>query len=161
MTGAPPVSHPVGRSLLLGFLLLLAWSLGAGAAAWALTAASLRLAWPWAALVLLGPAVLAGLALVVFWRGQRRSRLDWDGRLWRLASIDRTGQGQSLGRVELRLDLQRALLLRAQASTGGRVIWLWAQSTGDRARWHGLRCALYSGDTAPERDDNPAHAAPG
>jgi hypothetical protein len=41
------------------------------------------------------------------------------------------------------LDLQRHFMLRLRG-TDGTGSWLWAEAATDPARWHALRCAVYS-----------------
>ena len=59
------------------------------------------------------------------------------------------GEDGAVQRVEVRLDLQWALLLRASGPELGRGRWLWAQAGRDAAGWHLLRCAVHAGTPAP------------
>ncbi len=59
---------------------------------------------------------------------------------------DRGGEGAG---VEVRLDAQRWLLLRFRDPAEAGAHWLWAQASHDPARWHLLRCALYSAAPSP------------
>jgi RNA polymerase sigma-70 factor (ECF subfamily) len=75
----------------------------------------------WQAAALLGAPLLAGAALARWWRTQRPRRLSWDGAQWRLdpGAADAWGD-LAVQRVEVRLDLQWALLLRASGPELGR-----------------------------------------
>ena len=154
MTGAPPVSHPVGRTSLLGALLIGIWAVGAGASVATLALASLRPASTWVGVILLIPVLLVALVLLRFWRAQRARLLSWDGGQWLLMAAGQAQQeAEQLAAVEVRLDLQRVLLLHGRRQERGPGTWLWAQQVGsDPVRWHGLRCALWSGDAAFARD---------
>jgi hypothetical protein len=69
----------------------------------------------------------------------------WTGAQWRLdpGAADAWGD-LAVQRVEVRLDLQWALLLRASGPELGRGRWLWAQAGRDAAGWHLLRCAVHA-----------------
>lgn len=152
MSGPPAVSHPVGRSS--GLLLLLGglWLPGALAAALFLSPAlEGELRWPALGVLLL--SLLGGaLALLAFWWRQRPGLLSWDGAQWSWHEASAARPLTAL-RLQVRLDLQRALLLRVRgphAASG----WLWVQQGADPGRWHLLRCALYF-EVSPEAADRP------
>lgn len=150
MHAAPAVTHPTGRTPQLAALLLGLWALGLAAAVVALMLQPSLAAPGWQAAALLGAPLLAGAALARWWRTQRPRRLSWDGAQWRLdpGAADAWGD-LAVQRVEVRLDLQRALLLRASGPELGRGRWLWAQAGRDAAGWHLLRCAVHAGAPAP------------
>lgn len=157
MSGPPPVSHPAGRSP--GLLLLLAglW-LPAALAGMLLVHPTLEgeVRWPALGLFLLsGLGSAAGLLL--FWWRLRPGLLSWDGGQWswREASAARSLLGLQL---QVRLDLQHALLLRVRRPQAG-PRWLWVQQGADAGRWHLLRCALYF-NIPPEPADRAGVLAP-
>lgn len=140
---APAVSYPVGRSRLLAGLLGTAWLTGLGAVVFAAFSGSKHTNQALTAIVLIASVSLAGIAAIAFWRQQGRRRLVWDGERWLILD----GVGPSRGdeaRVHVRLDLQRVMLLCHEDPAHRRRIWLWAEASHDPARWHLLRCALYS-----------------
>ncbi|WP_147911707.1 hypothetical protein [Ottowia flava] len=85
---------------------------------------------------------------------QAASSLRWDGADWWLeegpAAAGTFGTGP--GRMDVRLDLQRSLLLRWRAQGARRAQWLWVERAADPTRWHLLRCALYSKPSRPAPD---------
>lgn len=93
-----------------------------------------------------GVWMVSVLSLVYFWQRLCTGVVRWDGADWWLEQADRCAAGSTArpGRIAVRLDLQRWLLLRWQATDGGAAHWLWADSAADPAHWHVLRCALYS-----------------
>lgn len=148
MHAAPAVIHPTGRTPQLAALLLGLWALGLAAAVAALMLQPGLAASGWQAAALLGAPLLAGAALARWWRTQRPRRLSWDGAQWRLGAANEWGD-LAVQRVEVRLDLQWALLLRVGGPELGRGRWLWAQAGRDAAGWHLLRCAAHAGAPAP------------
>lgn len=156
MTDAPAVTYPVGRTPALAWLLAGLWLAGA--------LLTLALWWtPRAPLgglaggLLLGSLVAVGVVLFGFWRGQRARSLIWDGACWGL----REGAAESANddtRVEVRLDVQHALLLCYHDPRRARPLWLWAQASSDARRWHLLRCALYSSGQSAARPEHGAVA---
>lgn len=156
MTDAPAVTYPVGRARPLALLLAGLWLAGAllTLALWWMPRAPLG---GLAGGLLVGSLVATGAALLGFWRSQSARRLIWNGACWGL----REGAIESAGdevRVEVRLDAQRALLLRYRDPHRARPLWLWAQASSDAGRWHLLRCALYSSGKSAVRTA-PAAAA--
>jgi hypothetical protein len=136
MHDAPSVTYPVGRSFWAGALLAVVWLIGLGG----------LLGWA----VRTQPAVLrVGAALVVLvaagagaarhgWQAALGSVV-WDGERWRLP-----GTAEASASVEVVMDLQHALLLRACG--GG---WFWLEQRSAPALWDDLRRAVYS-RAAPE-----------
>lgn len=155
LPGPPPVSHAVGRSVRLAALLAAPWLLGAGCAAYAVHLGSARVPSLALAGILVCALAFSAVTLALFWWRQSPGQLAWDGAQWRLQNEtrDRHCDAWVLSGVEVRLDLQTALLLQAWRSGRRRGVWLWAEANDDRARWHLLRCALYSGACA---GDDPA-----
>jgi toxin CptA len=140
MHSAPSVTYPVGRSRFLGQLLILGWLAGAGAGVvlWRFHGIS-----SWRLVVMAVALTLSGGLAWWLWRHLPDRCLRWDGQTWRLlASAQDSNAGQA-ARLAVRLDLQRHLLLRLR-SLDGVECWLWAEATADPARWHALRCAVYS-----------------
>ncbi|CAM5785853.1 hypothetical protein ACFOHU_02685 [Ottowia pentelensis] len=153
MHAAPAVTHPTGRTPQLAALLLRLWAVGWVAVAVALMLQPDLAAPGWPAAALLGAPLLAGAALAHWWWAQRPRRLSWDGAQWRLgADAPNDREDAALQRLEPRLDLQWALLLRASGPEAGRSRWLWAQAGRDAAGWHLLRCAVHAGAPAPAAD---------
>ena len=145
--------HPVGRSRRLAVLLGAPWLLGIGALFYMLFSGFAQSGLALKALILILALAFSGLALRSFWGRQRARALVWDGAQWSLTDAE---QNQPLAGVEVRLDLQRALLLRAQGRAGQSGAWLWAEAGADRGRWHLLRCALYSSGPASAGSALPA-----
>lgn len=111
------------------------------------------------ALLLLGACIVVGLALARFWRRLPVGELVWDGGAWWWHA---TGREHALALLEVRLDLQRALLLRGVDATGAGVHWWWAEAAGhDAPRWHLLRCALYSSSPPRPGPASSSEAATG
>lgn len=149
MHGAPSVSYPVGRSALVGSLLLVVWSLG--------LLACIALAWEGASAPRLAAAASACAASGAWagwwWWRQPAGLLAWDTAAWSWSEGDpqvRTGA------LQVVLDLQSLLLLRW--STPGRSRWLWAERARLPARWDALRRAVYSraNPEAPSRAEPPS-----
>ncbi|QTD43861.1 hypothetical protein [Ottowia testudinis] len=96
-------------------------------------------------------------AMLNFWRHQRARTLRWDGECWFVgAPVEAVEMGGEGAQVLLRLDAQRWMLLWFQPASGARGCWLWAQARNDPARWHLLRCALYSPLTSASAGSTPA-----
>ena len=156
MHSAPSVNYPVGRSRFLGALLLGLW--GAGVAA--------TLLWwrepggqGWRLALVLASLGLSGRLAWRFWRSLNSRMLGWDGQSWRLG----TGASDPVGSLRVHLDLQSRLLLCLHGRTkAGRAVrhWLWADAAADPARWHALRCAVYSRAMTDPRTGPDAGAAP-
>jgi hypothetical protein len=140
-SGAPPVTYPVGRTPRLAGLLAVLWLAGLAAVGWAFFSAPASAHRELMAIGLAASVALSGLACLAFWRGQPARALTWDGERWSL------GDGELQARVSM--DAQRLMLLHLQ-SPSGRPIWLWAEAGRDPARWHLLRCALYSAAPSAE-----------
>lgn len=141
---APPVIYPLGRSSLLGGLLLGCWFAGVCAV----------LLW-WQAEQLFDRrmalaaffVLLAGLAARSSWRHLPRGQLAWDGEAWRWESL-----GYQTGVAEHKMvviaDFQRRLLLRLENQAGARL-WLWLEQKVMPERWMDLRRAVYSPHRSP------------
>ncbi|HEX7438718.1 MAG TPA: hypothetical protein VF319_01360 [Caldimonas sp.] len=79
------------------------------------------------------------------------ARLRWNGARWQLGqAAGRPGDGVE-GDVAVAVDLGAWMLLRfvADAVDGGGVTWLPVRRRGLEARWHALRCAVYSPRSTP------------
>lgn len=150
------MTYPVGRARALALLLAGLWLAGAllTLALWWMPRAPLG---GLAGGLLVGSLAATGAALLGFWCSQSARCLIWNGACWGL----REGAIESVSdevRVEVRLDAQRALLLRYRDPHRARPLWLWAQASSDAGRWHLLRCALYSSGKSAVRTA-PAAAA--
>lgn len=161
MHNAPSVTYPVGRSRFLGAWLVLLWLAGAGVAGlwWRSPGGhGWRLALVLAALAL--AAALAGR----LWRSLGAQDLCWNGSTWQLQARGTAAPAHEVqGSLRVHLDLQRRLLLCLQAAPAqGRASrhWLWAEAAADPARWHALRCAVYSRAMTDPRTGPEAGAAP-
>jgi toxin CptA len=131
MHSAPSVTYPVGRSVWAGALLLGLWLAGLAATA----------TWAWA---VPAPGWPQGLALTLaaclgawagwHWWCSPGGDLSWEGGTWSRAGVE--------GMVEVRLDLQRVMLLRWQGA--GAAEWFWLERAADPARWNDVRRAVYS-----------------
>jgi hypothetical protein len=105
----------------------------------------------WLALAVMVPAV--GLAASL-WRVVPVS-LKFDGSNWLLWNPDRDGTEPIVADVEVCLDLGVWMLLRfspAAETAGVRSRWLPVQRGAVGARWHALRCAVYSSRPARRVD---------
>ncbi len=139
MHNAPSVSYPVGRCafqrwLLLGFALiatavLIAWVWGQG------------VSWFWFVGLI---ATALGL-----WQGwlaiDDQAALSWDGQVWCLYD-QREGCEDTLGEVQVMLDVQKALLLRWEPVSDtllAKPQWLWLDAQHSNERWQDLRRAVY------------------
>lgn len=164
MQHAPAVTYRVGKSASLRHALLALWLLGLPPALFMLFQALALEEIARAAIISVAICaivwLLTGLALWQFWARQGDRSLRWDGAQWWLEGLEQraTGPDDRPGQVTVRLDLQRRLLLRWRADAGGRSRWLWADAGTDCARWHLLRCALYSKTSDLGRDPEPAMA---
>jgi hypothetical protein len=90
--------------------------------------------------------LLAASAAVWGWLRPACGELQWDGQDW----VWHGGARSEVGRVVVRLDWQRGLLLAFQSASGARQ-WLWLTRAADAARWLAMRRALYAtpGRVAP------------
>jgi hypothetical protein len=140
---APSVTYPVGRTRRLAWLLAGLWLTGAAAVLGAFFSTPTLLQHGFLAMLLAASVLLSGGACLAFWRGQRARQLVWDGERWSLELDGGNGYVNEV-RPQVRIDLQRALLLSLEQPQTRRSVWLWAEAGHDRARWHLLRCALYS-----------------
>jgi hypothetical protein len=139
MHNAPSVSYPVGRCafqawLFVGLTLLtaavlLAWALHQG----------LGFVW-WGAATACAIAVYLGLQALRY-----AATLTWDGQVWYLHDQS-SGQVDTLGKVHVTLDVQKALLLRwlpASDTLQAKPQWLWLALQASDNRWQDLRRAVY------------------
>jgi toxin CptA len=137
MHNAPSVFYPVGRSRLLGLLLLMVWLLG--------LAATLAFAFApgavWRVALVAGCTAAAGLVAARWWLRSPAGGLQSDGTQW-LWQPQGGVAAVALEHLTVHLDLQHALLLRGQQ--GGAPLWLWAERGMAPLRWDDLRRAVYS-----------------
>lgn len=135
MHNAPSVSYPVGRSLVAGGIAAAVWSLGVLVAVqWILQSQVSGWRLGVAGIVLAFGATAAGWN----WWIAPRGTLSWDGQSW----VWTDAGGTDVGAVEVRLDLQRCLLLRFRSHPASR--WLWLERSHCAERWDDLRRAVYS-----------------
>ena len=125
------------------------------------TAAAALAAWLVSMVLQPGPAVVAAAvvagcasALVGWWRARPRpTTVDWDGAGWTLDPG--TARALPLARLEVMVDLDRLLLLRATAAAPRRdVRWLAVALGRDPARERAL-CAALHGGHGPAAGDLP------
>ena len=140
MHNAPSVSYPVGRCAFQRVTwLVLAAIAGAVMVVWFILQ---PVSWP---MCLSGAAALGGLFLG--WRSLRTQSgtLTWDGQVWCWHSR-RDGAEDALGEIFVAMDVQKALVLRWQP-TSGKVsmlgCYLWLGQELATQHWLNLRCAVY------------------
>jgi hypothetical protein len=133
MHNAPSVTYPVERPRFAGLLAAGLWLAG-GATTLAWLHASQFAGWRHAAAV--AALVVTGSGALLAWWRSPQGQLQWDGTAW-------TGPaGTGIDAVEVTLDLQRVLLVRAR--TGRAAHWLWLERGRCPHRWLDLRRAVYS-----------------
>jgi hypothetical protein len=144
------VTYPVGRSRFLVRALIVLWSAGAAVTlSWAAAEGALG----WRLAVAAGLVLVSGLAAWRTWRNGAQGFLRWDGVDWRFGE-SRTGDDPTC-QVTVALDFQGDLLLAVRPQErpdrhARTPRWLWLERRHDPARWHALRCAVYS--AAPTAD---------
>jgi toxin CptA len=134
MHSAPSVNHPVGRSLLVGALILSlqAAVFGSTLGFWSTGAQGWRLA---AVAVL---AVASILASTFAWLRTPGGVLCWDGATWSWAR----DTSMQIGRLSPVLDLQSLMLVQWKGEVSRQ--WLWLEKGSDATHWHAVRRAVYS-----------------
>lgn len=147
MKGPPDLSYPCGAAHheALGFwLLALLWASGLTVWALAVQTSDLPGAWWFSAVV--------GVAWMGwgFWRvpHRRQGTLIWanDARgrgRWVLSRQDGAARPQHLERLQVVLDMQSSLLLRATAPDGT-PHWIWLHRRDAPPHWHALRRTVFS-----------------
>ena len=141
MHSAPSVSYPVGRCAFQRITLAVLGVVTSGVLlVWALHQ---PVSWP---LCMSGLVTMLGIALG--WRSLHTQTgiLSWDGYVWCWHSRA-DGAEDQLGEVFVSLDVQKALVLRWQPTSGrltnlGAYLWL-GQETAT-PHWLNLRCAVFS-----------------
>ena len=95
--------------------------------------------------------LIAALALLPLAGSLARTRvlqLGWDGQGWTVQSLPLVaGVAPIAGEITVAVDLGLWMLLRFRSHTRSRWSlpqWLPVQRRGVEAKWHGLRCAVYS-----------------
>lgn len=164
MRNAPSVSYPVGRSflrtLLHGLVLASVWLV---CGAWGLFARSDDLGrWTVGLACLLATAGL-------LWAGLRpaRGRVRWDGQHWFWSDARPAAAEDLRGRVSVRLDWQRGMLLEFRPVAGvepnpsdepsahrqsvwpGSARWFWVEQDQAPMYWNALRRAAWADATDP------------
>ena len=125
---------------LAGLVVVLAWTVS--------PQASLPAASRW-------PAAVAALALLLFGSSAARVApvsLRWDGQLWHLGPPASAGHEPESGQLHVVIDLGPWMLLRfepTESTWRTHTTWLPVQKRGLEARWHALRCAVYSPRAQP------------
>jgi hypothetical protein len=103
---------------------------------------------------MLGAAAAAVVAMIALlyslWRIPAR-HLRWDGQVWLLAEPAGRPTGEVAGELTVVIDLGPWMLLRFAPGGSTRAVWLPAQRRGLEAKWHALRCAVYSPRPAAEQ----------
>jgi toxin CptA len=140
MHNAPSVSYPVGRCAFQRVTwLTLSVITAAEMFVWFMLQ---PVSWP---MCLSGVATLLGV--VLGWRSlsTQTGTLSWDGQVWCWHSRGR-GADDALGEIFVSLDVQKALVLKWQP-TSGRLdtlgCYLWLDQESATQRWLNLRCAVY------------------
>jgi hypothetical protein len=142
---APAVLYPIGRSQLLGGLLL-----GSNALAAVVLGAWIHqkggALWPWKGATAIGLWIAAIVGALHFWLTQFRGAIRWDGQGWALIGLPPDGDVQALsGPPEVFLDLQTHLWVRAGRAAGThRCTWHWLERSAQPERWMDMRRAVYS-----------------
>ncbi|MES2422878.1 MAG: hypothetical protein V4562_00500 [Pseudomonadota bacterium] len=137
MHSAPSVFYPVGRSRLLGLLLLAVWLLGlATTLAFAFAPGAV-----WRVALVGVCAALAGQVATRWWLRSPAGELQFDGTQW-IWQPQGSAPPLPLKQVAVHLDLQQALLLNCQQP--GPPLWLWLDKGMAAPRWDDLRRAVYS-----------------
>jgi hypothetical protein len=141
MHNAPSVSYPVGRCAFQRVIFAgLSGIVGSVMLVWCMLQ---PLSWP---MGLGGAATLLGM--VLGWRSvqMHAGTLSWDGQVWCWHS--RTdGADDQLGEIFVSLDVQKALVLRWQPTSGRLTAldsYLWLGQERAAQHWLNLRCAVYS-----------------
>lgn len=153
MHSAPSVTYPVGRARVWGVTLALVWLAGATlTGSWCVQVDGIG--WrQWLAIAcVLGGGVVAALG----WRTASIGELHWNGGGWWWTARAAPGE-QAPVRLVVQLDLQRWLLVRMGAASGGRC-WLWLEQCREPARWGDLRRAVHArgrGKIDPAAEPSP------
>lgn len=154
---APPVVYPLGRSPLLGKVLLVFWLAGL---------LSVLLWWyatgrfDWRIALGLAAVLMAGLAARTSWTRVAGGQLAWDGDLWHWESASYQA-GVAEHQLSVVADFQTRLLLRLENQARA-SLWLLAEQCAMPDRWLDLRRAVYSPHklptALPSHDFVPAEA---
>jgi hypothetical protein len=138
MHSAPAVRYPVPRSARAGRVL---------AALCAMPVLPFAIGWmsggvSAAALTAIGAIwLVAGSVAVAQWRGMQAGQLRWDGQTWWWHPGPQAHADEHAVSIELRLDLQAAVLVRMVGAPNG-VCWRWLDRTVAPGLWGDLRRAL-------------------
>ena len=139
MHNAPSVSYPVGRCAFQRWLL------------WGCTSltSAVQIAWWWGQGATWFWFVGLCAAAAGLWQGWRTlgmfGTLSWDGQVWCLHDQGADAK-DSLGEVQVMLDMQKTLLLRWLPSSDtlqAKPQWLWLGAQHCDERWQDLRRAVY------------------
>ncbi len=145
MRSAPPVLVPVGRFVWghrIALVLCVCIALACSGVAWFYNVTRVQ-QWTMALVWLLAAALSWGLARREFLAS---GSLQWDGEAWWFQP--QVGV-QVPVHVTVGWDAGSAMLLalRVQQPGGRSLRYAWLQASQMPAQWHGLRCAVYAGDT--------------
>jgi hypothetical protein len=137
MHNAPSVTYPVGRSRVLGGLLVFLWLAGAAAlTGWSLLSDALT----WRHALSFLCLIVCGMGAAYNWRQMVEGELCWDGQYWQWSKHDARVAG---GRLTVCVDVQSRMLLRLKRA-GQAPCWFWAERALRPQRWSDLRRAVYS-----------------
>jgi hypothetical protein len=140
MHHAPPVSYAVGRSAVYGCVLAAVWLAGACTiSVWCYVVDSIS----WRQGLCLGVLLITGGFALNAWGSSPQGFLGWTMNplgQWVWTDLQ---QQQTEGRIHVRLDWQRGLLLQFTPVLGT-SLWLWMSASQQPTQWQALRCAVYS-----------------
>lgn len=149
MRASSPIDIELNRDgLWLGAVVALVLASGATIAAWIVFGDGTV---PIAASAATVGFALAAAALALSAARSPGARLRWNGARWQLGRDAGLPDDLVEGDVAVAIDLGVWMLLRfvADAVDGGGVTWLPVCRRGLEARWHGLRCAVFSPRSTP------------
>ena len=158
MHSAPAVNYPVLRVRRIAWLLLVAWTLGATAAAsWFIQMHQGRVPVGWRHGSMLAALAASTVAGWFSMRAQATGVLRWDGRNWSFEGSALLSQPMVPLRALVHLDLQTILLVRLRSPQGSSR-WLWLARAAAPGHWQPLRRALFA--RAPAELADPLVSAP-
>ena len=145
MHNAPSVKYPLGRFAWGRWPIALSVGAAAGVTGYLFYQGQLS------SLRALFPLCLSVLLLIIWFRSMRHALqpawLVWDGENWQWWQDEAGQEAHHFCTLSVQADFQQTLLL--QLSLGGEGAaktskWVWLYKGFAPAKWHGLRCAVYS-----------------